>query len=326
VNNHYNDGGEVVSYLEFGAIATSPPIKKIYDFRTMQQAYDWFMHARYSQDISCYIWMLQALSSGDLSEVGRLYQELIHHPDDFSSNLSKWAALQTIDDLTPIYYEHGQTLFGCIEGIACCATLLDMAKIPMARPELTVQGVAWEGFDISPFFNLMAKQLHGNCRIQTYSDEKSIPSRVSVAFAKGVTLLYAVRSPEDFFLLFSRAVCGVFDISFNVHGQGSLALGTGKQVCYLSLDSFADYYRSHSSIILLRRNASGLRNDDTKLYIEGIVCKDAETTQRFIQNDATFRDGLQAAFPELSGKLLHRSDREYLDWIEFSEFLELCRL
>jgi hypothetical protein len=321
VNNSYTDGDDVVSYLEFGAIATSPAVKKLYDFRTMQQAYDWFMHARYSQDMTCYIWMQEALQNEKYDEAGRLYQEMIYHKDDFSSHLSKWAALQVSGDRPPTFYEHGQTLFGCIEGIEVCELLLRKAGVPLPSPELVVADVTWEGFDISPFFNLMAARLHGNYRVRTHSDMLDIPASFSTSFAKGVTLLYALRCPEDFFKLFGRASCGIFDTSFSIGEERSTFIGTGKRICFLSIDQFLSFYKGSPSIILVRQDVSGIRDDGSRLYVEGIVCKSSEMASRFTRADADFRKGLQAAFPSLSKQLHLRSDPPYLIWTELSDFV-----
>lgn len=323
MNTNYNDPSSVVSFLEFGAVSTDPSIKKIYDFRTGQQAYDWFMHARYSADLACYVRMLQLAKEGRYAELGDEYTSHIHHRDDFSTHLSKWAALQAATNDHPAFYEHGQTLFGCIEGIELCDCLLRRAGVTLPRPELGVRQVRWEGFDISDFFNVMAQRLHQGYDVITSSALTPPASPRSVAFAKGVTLLYAIRSPEDFFSLFGTAECGVFDLSLSLRDDTDSFIGTGKQIRYLSLSSFLDAYqaqRPSGCEIRVRSLTSGPRDSDSRLFFEGVIGRSKDVLDRFVAADSTFRSGLNSALPELANTLLPYPGNNYFEWTEFSSF------
>ena len=84
------------SYLEFGSIDPSLGKKTVDDFRTNAKAYDWLMHARYSNDLFAYHKMIQGLCSNDFNDITDIYANEIHHADDFVFNLNKIMALELV--------------------------------------------------------------------------------------------------------------------------------------------------------------------------------------------------------------------------------------
>src|SRR3989344_9439648 len=92
----------VSTYLDFGLIKDGEKIPR--DSRIDQEAYDFFMIARYLKDLISY-------REGTI--------EKIYHPEDLEDNLKKYCALlacqRSSSDLT--YYEIGSTVMGVIEAL-----------------------------------------------------------------------------------------------------------------------------------------------------------------------------------------------------------------
>lgn len=108
------------SYLEFGALDTNGLQKVIWDLKEGDKAYEWYMAARYLNDLLGYRRLAQQIGKVTLNDVVSYYRKEIHHQNDISIHLGKLIALDVLkqsDDLVS-YFELGSTLMGCIEGIA----------------------------------------------------------------------------------------------------------------------------------------------------------------------------------------------------------------
>ncbi len=137
-----------ISYLEFGAQIQDSLTRDVYDFRSGDQAYEWLMHSRYSNDIYAYEKMKQNLDSGDYGEIANIYSDSVHHRNDFVFNLNKYIALSLFSDS---FFELGHTLFGCIDAMEFCQRLVEQLAIDIPSPSLA--DIDWYGVDISEFFN-----------------------------------------------------------------------------------------------------------------------------------------------------------------------------
>ncbi len=312
--------GKTFSYLEFGEISQDANSKEVYDFRTKSQAYDWLMHARYSHDIFTYLQMLRLLEKGDLKEVELLYKKGIYHADDFSSNLNKLTALSLFKNKS--FFEYGQTLFGCIEGIQFCRELL--RNLSTCVEETNLEEVQWYGFDISSFFNEMACLMHSKYSVHTSAETSLIHEGSQVFFAKGVTLLYALRSGEDFFNLANNSQLGLFDYSLSPKESRDSTIGTGKSVCFIGLEEFLEHYRRSSHTIYIRANPRPER-DEGKIYFEGIFGGEQRCVE-FIERDRYMRSLLHTKYPELTKTLLANKNKSYCQWQEFEDFISGLKL
>ena len=116
-----------ITYLEFGEIDLVQGKKTIWDFRMHQKAYDWLMLGRYANDMVTYMRMNEQLGRMPISEIMQIYRDEVHHPNDLFLNLGKLCALAIVRDCSPdqelSFYELGQTIYGCIEGMVFCQNL-----------------------------------------------------------------------------------------------------------------------------------------------------------------------------------------------------------
>ena len=317
-DKNYNLDSPIFSYLEFGAVNLEKGSKQVYDYRMHNKAYDWLMHARYSHDMFTYGQMTQALKEHNLEKVATLYSKEIHHKNDYLVNLNKKNAL----DLTgSSFFELGQTLFGCIEALEFINQLENHID-PQVKNKLDLSSVQWLGVDISSFFNYMAEKLHSTYNVSVSDKLESIPNKLDVFFAKGITLLYAIDSAESLYKLISKAHISVFDYSISLCEQRDDYIGTGKAVRFLGWDEFQSFYENvlkSGKEIWLRGNSKPDPQGE-KLYLEGIITDD-ETAQRFIDIQKRSLSLLMEKSPNLYDALIHEKSSDYFKWKRFSDIL-----
>jgi hypothetical protein len=210
------------SYLEFGLIDEGD--KKVYDTRFDQEAYDFFMVARYMKDIMSY---------------RANKPENVHHKEDFEDNLKKYAALIACDKEYPVYYEVGSSLMGVIDALEF---------IDERHKDLDVKSVEFAGADNSEMMNFGARQLHENYKLKLFETAKPFPC--DLFFAKGVSLLYALDNVEQLSNILKNSRIGIFDYTFSLNGSKKRTVGTGKSVTYLSLGQLESLVKGSGNLII----------------------------------------------------------------------------
>ncbi|ELM3751990.1 hypothetical protein ACET96_11975 [Aeromonas dhakensis] len=305
------------SYLEFGSIDPELGKRTVYDFRTNAKAYDWLMHARYSNDLFSYHRMIRLLCSNEFNDIANIYSDEIHHADDFVFNINKLMALELIGSS---FFELGQTLFGCIDGMEFIQQLQLALELPSIQVDLS--SINWFGYDISPFFNLMAKLMHEKYQVITTDASSEIPISYDVFFAKGVTLLYAIRSGYELFDYIKNSKITVFDYSFSLGTAKESYIGTGKFVRYLSKDEFTEVYQQilQSGKDIWVRGNSKADLDRGLFYMEGIVACD-DLASQFILRQNKWMASFSAKNHNLYSTLIHNKNEEYWRWVRLSSLL-----
>ncbi len=316
------------SFLEFGHldICENFPQKQVWGIKTGPKAYEWFMLARYINDLFSYERMATALEQEDWSRLKEIFDKEIHHNNDAFLNLQKYIALTLFPpDKQLSFYELGQTLFGCIEGMEFVQRLIEKIGIDIDNSH-TLQNIKWAGFDISPLFNSMATKLHKGMDIHTTCDPSEIPTISNVFFAKGVTLLYAIKNCHDFMKTINKGMLSLFDYSFSPKGSFSKTIGTGVKVHYLDVNDFMKKYKKTSKIMYVRKYHSKITNDGL-IYIEGIY-GEKELCENFIKKDYHIREDILKKLHLNSSLsiLLHPDQKIYaeknsMEWLNIEDFL-----
>lgn len=305
------------SYLEFGSVNPLSGSRQIYDFRSHEKAYEWLMGARYANDIVAYNKMTAALSFRHFESVEHLFVDEIHHKDDLVFNCNKLIALELFQGS---FFELGQTLFGCINGMGFLTEL--NALMSPCQKKIDLTGIKWIGVDISEYFNILARLLHSSHDVSIFEDVNELPSHLNVFFAKGITLLYAIRSAEQLFGLISKSDISIIDYSFSISSSVDTQVGTGKDVRYLSKPEFFIFYKNiqaDGKDIWVRDTAEIKQNSDL-FYFEGIVCN-ADTAFMFIERQRIWRDKLMSAFPQLFNVFIHDKSEPYWRWSRLGDIL-----
>jgi hypothetical protein len=326
----YGTGSQsALSYLEFGSIDLAAGKKQVWDFRLDQKAYDWLMLARYANDLAAFLELTEKLGKVAGRDLINLYRAEVHHPDDASLNLAKLTALAVAQPPKgkrnhASFLELGQTLFGCIEGMQFCNALLHNLRI--AFPRVDLARTNWRGVDISPLFNRLALQMHAGLRVSTRERISEFKGTSDVFFAKGVTLLYAVRSPRQLVELLDRGRLAIFDYSFSLDGAQQLTLGTGKQISYFPLADFCRELSKSRKRLFVRKGRSKADATTQRVFVD-CVYGEERMCQRFLALDGSVRRELAARKqkkPE-AALLLETTPDGQAQWVPIEEFVEGIR-
>ena len=314
-------------YLEFGSIDTKRSKKEVWGFQLGQKAYDWHMAARYLNDMISYQKMIEDLECLTVQELCSMYSEEIHHANDISVNLGKLCALictiGSADDKNNhiSFAEVGSTVFGCIEGILFCQNLLRIHAVE--TPSCELKKVQWLGVDISNMFNRLAVLLHQEFSVFTMQDFNDLPPKVDVFFAKGVSLLYAIRNAEQLMKLIDRSRFSLFDYSFSMMGEQNLSIGTGKKVCYLDYNNFRVLLEKSEKNAYVRKNKSYYTEKTNRVFLDLIFAEDS-LAKDFISEDIRIRNSLREKLKneEYCVQLIDVTRNEKVEWVPLQEFVD----
>lgn len=311
-----------VTYLEFGEIDLERGAKKIWDFRLHQKAYDWLMMGRYSNDIYTFISMSERLDKVPLNEIVNTYLQEIHHKGELFLSLKKLLALAVCSDKENAlsFFELGQTLFGCIEGMGFCTNLLKCLKV--SHPIINLQQIQWYGTDISELFNKMSLLLHQKYKVVTMSNTELLQNKVDIFFSKGITLLYAVRNYNQLYHLLNLGRCAIFDYSFSIEGDQFTTIGSGKTVKYLDYRKFQETLDKGTKKYFVLKSQSNYNPNTKRIFVESIYA-DENICNEFIANYNNVRSQLKKAslsFPAIN-QLFDLENEETPAWVTLEEFV-----
>ncbi len=223
-----------LSYLEFGGIDIAQGKKNVWDFRIEQEAYDFFMLARYAKDILAIEAGLEDVANGKYGDMAHRFNENVHAQDGLAT-LIIWEAIHIAVEKGarhPIFLELGSTIFGCIEALELFRSIIGYG------PE--VRDIRFRGIEISDYLARLGQKLHSGYDIRTWTVPETIEWTSDIFYAKGVSLLYAIRSATDMRKCLEYAGVGLFDYNFSLENMQKGVLGTGKSVAYIPLNSFLE--------------------------------------------------------------------------------------
>lgn len=316
-----------LSYLEFGAIDLNLSKKLVWDLKLHQKAYDWYMHGRYSNDIVCYLDLNEQVGKMSAQEMVRLYMDEVHHKDDFSVNIGKLCALAVArNGASPqkalSFFELGQTLFGCIDTMEFCQKLAIHLKAGI--DPVNFRDVEWYGVDISDFFNKMSILMHSGYRVQAFNDMKYLDSVKDVFFAKGVTVLYAVRSISQLMALLNSAKICVFDYSFAANAEHDVIIGSGKLVKYLKMKDFLSKAKDLPGSFYVKKGNSFYDRKTDRVVVDCLYA-DEKVCQEFMALDRSIRNVFSAylAKEKDAEVFLDNADGKNSGWMRLEEFVKL---
>ena len=301
------------AFLEFGEIDKNNNKKKVWDFRTGQQAYDWLMGARYFNDILGYKKMENNLNKISEKQLIKIFFDYIHHKDDISSNLGKLLAMGAVDGKS--FSELGSSLFGCIEGMSFCQKLLKEYQIKNLN--LNLKEVDWYGIDNSTYMNDLAVLSHPEHKIYVTKEIKELKVDTDTFFAKGISLLYAIRQPEELIDIINRNKISVFDYSFSMKGRQQTTVGSGKLLEYLEFAEFDALLKRSEKDIFVNKNNSFYTKENNRVFLD-IITGETRYVKDFIQLDQTVRLNKKLSKDLMTAFLIDKKP----DWIKLDVFME----
>jgi len=307
-----------LTYLEFGSINTSEGGKTVWDFRLHQEAYDFFMMARYMKDLMAYRWLRK--KSKDLSWAEQLdYYEKNIYTQDFFNSFGKLAALH-IASSTPTYLELGSTLMGCIEALEYLQAI--GARCGKDFSDLDLGRTSFYGIDISHLLNEVAVAIHPGHQTLTFLEQNEIAGEVDLLFAKGVSLLYATRTTDELLRLFEKSRVSYFDLSFALGKPQERYLGTGKKVTYTSIDAFLIRTKKLGKKLFIQEGNAML---DKKTLRANFYFGDPDVVSRILKEEQRLRQAVSDALRDEEKKTLFLgplvSDNDSSDFILAEDYL-----
>lgn len=315
---------KALTYLEFGEINLEKQRKTVWEFQLHQKAYDWIMLPRYMNDILAYQDMLKVLGTVPDQAIFDIYNREVHHADDVSTHLSKLLGLAVTPNKShiPSFYELGQTLFGCIDGMMFCQNLLKAKGIGF--PFIHLKEVQWYGVDISEMFNRIAGVIHSDYHIATMTDSALLPKAVDVFFAKGISLLYVVRDIKQFFATIEKGECSIFDYSFSLADLVDTTIGSGKTVRYLPIEEFLQAYAGQDRKMFVNEQNSRYIPETDRLWLDCIYASE-DVCAEYTAMDARIRRELAEQFANVDNATRFLNGRQATQWVPVGEFIERIR-
>lgn len=318
------DQPTTISYLEFGAIDMENSRKEIWDYRLHQKAYDWLMLARYANDLVAYADLSRRIEDETMERIADTYVKEMHHADDASLNLSKLCALASLGKTNPSFFELGQTVFGCIEGMEFIQSLAQ--KRGVSLPKMPLTDVHWYGVDISEYFNDLAKRMHHGYKMVTTVDLESLPKKMDVFFAKGVTLLYRIRTPDEFVKLLNHCRCAIFDYSFSMNKEQVTTIGTGKTVTYVDVNEFKSGCQKSGMSLFVRKETAKYSSETNRLFVDCVFGEEM-LCNAYMQLDQKIRQQFSNWAKE-EPTLQHIGNNQFWEsneWLPLAQYLESLR-
>jgi hypothetical protein len=222
---------------------------------------------------------------------------------------------------SPSFFEIGQTIYGCIEGMEFCQKLISTSLVQF--PFVNLADVMWYGVDISNFFNRLSVMLHSCYKVKTMHKIDLLKEQANVFFSKGVTLLYVVREASDLLNILTKGEICVFDYSFSMGGVQNTSIGTGKHVTYLDYRDFYKVYCKGSKQLFVRKNKSSYNKVTNRIFVDCIYAEE-DNCREFMELDIRTRGGLMSNLSSVPGALvlLDAEKETSAEWISIEEFVE----
>lgn len=248
---------KVKSYLEFGY--QDDDTKVPYDTRENQEAYDFFMVARYLKDIISY-------------RTGKI--ENLHREEDLQDNIKKYTALSVCKNpsIPLVFYEIGSSLMGVIDSLE---------YLNKKFGELNIKDILFVGVDNSDMMNTVAAYLHDGYKLKLFKEKAIIPC--DLFFAKGVSLLYAFDDEQLFCDILKKSRIAVFDYTFSLKGASIKDfIGSGKEVTYLNFKKCKKLLDVNTKKLVLQSSERKFKIPEDMVLYECIY-GDKEIVEKYIQ-------------------------------------------
>lgn len=255
---------DTFTYLEFGSVDTKRSQKNIWDLRLHQEAYDFFMAARYLKDLIVFRRLAKEAKKTSFERQLESYRKEIFTRDIYNS-FSKLAALHvTSRGGRGSFVELGSTLMGCIDSMRYLQCIGN--RFNRRFSTLNLQKVDFHGIDISGFLNETAQEIYPDHTIITHLDWKKFRTKVDVFFAKGVSLLYAMKSSAELLRALDHARVACFDYSLSTGKEQSQYLGTGKKVVFpTTVSMLKELRKRRGKTLLIEQSSAQLEKSKQKL-------------------------------------------------------------
>lgn len=274
-----------LSYLEFGSIDIENSKKEIWGYCQHQKAYDYYMFARYANDL----FLFRDFCGGKEKTVQVLNEYILKSAHTkLLDYIFKYAGIQTVlnKDLSGGVCESGSSLFGWIdEMIALDYVYANAENIN------SIKNLKYVGCDISEMMNRAAMEFHKDSTfsfstadtVGKFMDETQ---ELALFYGLSVSLRYALRTSEDLLKIAQKSELAIFNrLSFSYGDTIKSTVGTGKYVYIISLKEYIQHMEKNGYIAkycteTLQRNRDG----ENTIRASIIMSKSEAYIDDFIEN------------------------------------------
>lgn len=235
---YYGDKkGELLSYLEFGSIDLKGAKKTIWGYWQDQDAYDFYMFARYARDLFLF---RDFISQDDktIKELCECIKKTAH--DKIVDYLFKYAGVITLIEAGKQeggVCESGSSLFGFIEEVIATDYALNNGKYISK-----INNLKYLGSDISEMMNRGAEIFHPENSF-AFSTADTIDKLmeeykgIGMFYGLSISLRYALRKADDIVKVALQSELVVLNrLSLSYEGDIQIKAGTGKYAYVVSVE------------------------------------------------------------------------------------------
>ncbi len=302
MENSYYGSSEIqtLSYLEFGSIDLANSKKEIWGYCQHQQAYDYYMFARYANDLFLFREYINETNENRTIQVLNQYILKSAHTK-LMDYIFKYAGILTVlDETKGGVCESGSSLFGLIDE----AIALDYAY-NKGENHNKIKRMKYIGSDISEMMHKGAEAFHLETdfcfstadTMNKFLDELSKRNCViSLFYGLSVSLRYALRSAEDLLKIGQQSELAIFNrISLSRGNTIKSTVGTGKYVYIISLDEYINLLNKNNIVAkYCTANMQYERDGKGTIRASIVMSKNREKMEEFIMNyNKCIEDSLQ---------------------------------
>lgn len=234
---------KAASYLEFGSIDLEKDEKRVWNYWQDQDAYDFYMFARYSRDLFAF----RKFFNEEEKTVETLNKYVVNSAHNkLMDYLFKYAGMIVVKE-KGIVCECGSSLYGWIdEGLACDFVYR------RGRNADKIKSFHYIGNDISELMNEGAANFHSDVKIDFLTKgtilevvreiRKKFGKKLSLFYGLSVSVRYAVRDADDLIETAKSTELSLYNRLSMTYGNETLqaVYGTGKSVYIISLPKLVE--------------------------------------------------------------------------------------
>lgn len=242
LNSYYgNEQMKQISYLEFGSIDIENSKKEIWGYCQHQKAYDYYMFARYANDL----FLFRDFYDESYKSVDKLNEYILKSAHTkLLDYIFKYAGILTVIEnaIEGKVCESGSSLFGWIDEMIALDYVYNNGENIRK-----LEALEYLGCDISEIMNRAAKEFHKNISF-SFSTADTIGkflkehNNLSLFYGLSVSLRYALRTSDDLLAIAKKSELSIFNrISLSYGNTIESTVGTGKYVYIISLKEYVQH-------------------------------------------------------------------------------------
>jgi hypothetical protein len=142
---------------------------------------------------------------------------------------------------------------------------------------------------------------------------------MDVFFAKGISILYVVRTMDQFFATIRKGKLSVFDYSFSLDKEEDTTIGSGKTIRYLNYSNFINKLKKADEVMYVKKSNSKTIKDTNRIWLD-CVFGEKSLCEEYIKLDVSIRTTITQRLKGIqnTGRFLNNDINP--EWIAVEEY------